>query len=101
MTKGYWLVPMILALAACGSKDSPSNQGELRSDMPLRTAKYYMENRGELADIDAICTAWKASQRPPMSWPSVVVNNCNNADTARTMLLNKAETEKLRKEAGI
>ena len=101
MTRGYWLVPFVLTLAACGSKDSPASQGDLRSDMPLRTAKYYMDNQGELAETDAICTTWKASQRPPASWPAVVVNNCNNVDTAKTLLRNKADTDKLRKEAGI
>jgi len=101
MTKGFWLLPCLMALAACGTKESGSDQGNLPSDMPLRTAKYYMENKVELAEKDAICTTWKASQRPPASWPAVVVNNCNNVDTAKTLLRNKADTDKLRKEAGI
>lgn len=101
MTKGFWLLPCLMALAACGTKESGSDQGNLRSDMPLRTAKYYTENKAELAETDAICTSWKASQRPPASWPAVVVNNCNNVDTAKTLLRNKADTDKLRKEAGI
>lgn len=101
MTKALWLAPIILALAACGTKESGSDQGELRSDMPLRTVKYYADNQGELAETDAICTAWKASQRPPASWPAVVVSNCNNVDAAKTLLRNKADTDKLRKEAGI
>src|SRR3546814_5776598 len=74
MTKGFWLLPCLMALAACGTKESGSDQGNLRSDMPLRTAKYYTENKAELAETDAICTAWKASQRPPASWPAIVVN---------------------------
>lgn len=101
MTKALWLAPIILALAACGTKESGSDQGELRSDMPLRTVKYYADHQGELAETDAICTAWKASQRPPASWPAVVVSNCNNVDAAKTLLRNKADTDKLRKEAGI
>lgn len=101
MTKGLWIIPCLLVLAACGTKEEGKSQDNLRSDMPLRSAKYLMDHKDELAEIDAICTAWKASQRPPLSWPAVVVNNCNNADTARTLLLNKAETDKLRKEAGI
>src|SRR3546814_7971245 len=60
--------------------------------MPLRSAKYFMQNKDELTEVDTICTAWKASQRPPLSWPAVVVNNCNNVDTAKTLLLNKNET---------
>jgi hypothetical protein len=101
MTKAPWLLPCLLALVACGTKESGSGQSSLRSDMPLRTAKYYMDNQGELAETDAICTTWKASQRPPASWPAVVVNNCNNVDTAKTLLRNKADTDKLRNEAGI
>jgi hypothetical protein len=101
MTKGLWLVPCLLTLAACGTKESGSDQGNLRSNMPLRTAKYYVENKGELAETDAVCAAWKASQRPPATWPAIVVNNCNNVDTAKTLLRNKADTDKLRKEAGI
>src|SRR3546814_1678260 len=66
--------------------------------MPLRSAKYFMQNKDELTEVDTICTAWKASQRPPLSWPAVVVNNCNNVDTAKTLLLNKNETDKLRRE---
>ena len=101
MTKVLWLAPIILALAACGTKESKSDESNLRSDMPLRSAKYFMQNKGELTEVDTICTAWKASQRPPLSWPAVVVNNCNNVDTAKTLLLNKNETDKLRREAGI
>lgn len=101
MTKALWLAPIILALAACGTKESGSDQGELRSDMPLRTVKYYAAHQGELAETDTICTTWKASQRPPATWPTVVVSNCNNVDAAKTLLRNKADTDKLRKEAGI
>jgi hypothetical protein len=101
MTKALWLAPIILTLAACGTKESGSDQGELRSDMPLRTVKYYAEHQSELAETDAICTTWKASQRPPASWPAVVASDCNNVDAAKTLLRNKADTDKLRKEAGI
>lgn len=101
MTKALWLTPCILALASCGTKDSSPDQGELRSDMPLRTAKYYVEHQDDLAETDAICRTWKASQRPPASWPAVVVSNCGNVDGAKSLLRNKADTDKLRKEAGI
>ncbi|KMS51781.1 hypothetical protein ACNFJ7_17645 (plasmid) [Sphingomonas sp. HT-1] len=101
MTKGLCLAGLLLTLAACGTKESKSDESNLRSDMPLRSAKYFMQNKDELTEVDTICTAWKASQRPPLSWPAVVVNNCNNVDTAKTLLLNKNETDKLRREAGI
>ena len=102
MSKGYWIIPVVIALAGCGTKEGePSGGKELRSDFELQTASYYMEHRDALAEMDAICTDWKGSQRPPMSWPSVVVNNCNNIDTAKTAIHNKSETEKLRREGVI
>src|SRR3546814_5405958 len=61
---------LLLTLAACGTKESKSDESNLRSDMPLRSAKYLMQNKDELTEVDTICTAWKASQRPPLSWRS-------------------------------
>lgn len=101
MIKAIWLFPVAFGLAACGTKEANSDQGGLQSDMPLRTVKYYMENSDELAKTEEVCTAWRASQRPPASWPAVVVSNCNNSNTARTLLRNKSDTDKLRKEAGV
>lgn len=101
MTRGLCLLPCLLMLAACGTSEPGTERSEPRSDMPLRTAQYYTDNRSEMAEVDAICTDWKASQRPPASWPAVVVNNCNNVDAAKTLLRNKADTDKLRREAGI
>lgn len=96
------MIPVVLALAGCGTKEGDqSGANELRSDMELQSAAYFMEHRDALAEMDAICTDWKGSQRPPMSWPSVVVNNCNNVDTAKTAIQNKSETEKLRREGAI
>ncbi len=101
MIRGLGFAGLLLTLAACGTKEFKTDESKLRSDMPLRSTKYFMQNKGEMATVDSICTAWKASQRPPMSWPAVVVNNCNNVDAAKTLLLNKTETDKLRREAGI
>lgn len=100
MSKVVWLIAPILALSACGGEKTPSSDGGLRSDMPARSASYYMQNRVDLTQDEKICDAWKGSQRPPLSWPAVVVNNCNNVDTAKTLLRNKADAEKLRREAG-
>ena len=102
MKGARWTFPFVVALAGCGSNEStPSGEPELRSDMPLQTAAYYMEHRDALTEMDSICTDWKGSQRPPMSWPSIVVNNCNNVNTAKTAIRNKSETEKLRREGTI
>ena len=101
MTRGLWLIPVLLALAACSTKESTSENGELRSDMSARTTSYYLQHRAELAEMEKICGAWRASQRPPASWPAVVFGNCNSVNSAKTSISNDAETDKLRKEAGI
>ena len=47
------------------------------------------------------CEKWKASQRPPASWPSVVVNNCNSVDLANQLLREKKDREEFKKGMGI
>lgn len=54
MTKGLCLAGLLLTLAACGTKESKSDESNLRSDMPLRSAKYFMQNKGELTEVDTI-----------------------------------------------
>ena len=63
--------------------------------MPLRTTTYLMDHPQEQAELQAVCDRWKGSQQPPMSWPSVVVQNCGNSDLARSSLLRRAETERM------
>ena len=100
MMKAPWLVLGFLTLSACGTKsDEPGNPG-LRSDMPSRTAKYYVDHRSELSDMEQVCAAWQASQRPVASWPAVVSGNCNSVNAAKTTISNQSEIDKLRKEAG-
>lgn len=100
MTKAPWLFLGLLTLAGCGTKsDEPGNPG-LRSDMPSRTAKYYVDHRSELSDMEQVCGAWQASQRPIASWPAVVSGNCNSVNAAKTTISNQSEIDKLRKEAG-
>lgn len=101
MTKALFAVLAIAALAGCGTKNHDADQGGLRSDMPLRSVQYFTGHPQDLAETSAICAAWKASERPPASWPANVINNCSNVDAAKTLLRNKADTDKLRKEAGI
>lgn len=72
MTWARWSVPCLLALAACGTKESGSSDPQLRSDMPARSASFYVEHRDELTEMETVCGAWRASQRPAASWPSVV-----------------------------
>lgn len=100
MTKAPWLLLGLFALAACGTKSDEADNPGLRSDMPLRTAKYYVDHRSELADMEQVCAAWQASQRPVASWPAVVSGNCNSVNAAKTSISNQSEIDKLRKEAG-
>ena len=85
----------IMLLAACSPSGPQEPENGLRSDMPLRTTVYLVDHPQELAELKTICDRWKGSQQPPMSWPSVVVQNCNSSDAARTSLMNRAENEKL------
>lgn len=89
------LGPLVL-VAGC----SPSGP-KLESDIPLRSTAYLIENPQEMERLGVICEQWKGSQEPPMSWPSVVVQTCNNLDFARQMLRRKKDTEKLRRELGV
>jgi hypothetical protein len=93
MTKAPWLIPLLLTLMACEKTDPQGS--ELRSDMPARTIKYYTQNQSEMRDMDSVCDAWKASQRPVASWPSVVMTNCNNIQGAKRSISNRTENEKL------
>lgn len=100
MTWERWSIPCLLALATCGTKESTSDP-QLRSDMLARSASFYVEHRDELADMETVCGAWRASQRPAASWPSVISGNCSSVNTAKISISSDAETQKLRKEAGI
>lgn len=101
MTKGLCVILCVLVLAGCGTKESGSQERELRSNMPARTTSYYLQHRTELAEMEQICSAWRVSQRPPTSWPAVVFGNCNSVNSAKTSISNDAETNKLRSQAGI
>lgn len=90
-----------IALSACSPSEEAQTGDGLRSDIPLRNVEYFMKNDTDRAEMEAVCTAWKGSQRPITSWPAVVTENCNNADTARYQLIQKREREKFKKQMGI
>ena len=98
-------VAAIAALVALASGCSPSEQrqtgDDLRSDMPLRDAPFYMQHDEERAEMAGVCEKWKASQRPPASWPSVVVNNCNNVETANQLIKSKQDRDEFKKGMGL
>lgn len=90
-----------LVLSACTPSENAQNGTGLRSDIPLRSVEYFVNNEPDRAEMDAVCTAWKGSQRPITSWPAVVTENCNNMDSAKYQIIQKREHEKFKKQMGI
>jgi hypothetical protein len=91
----------IITLASCSPSERQQTGDDLRSDMPLRDANYFMQHEQERAEMAGVCEKWKASQRPPTSWPSVVVSNCNNVDTANQLIQSKKDRNEFKKGMGI
>lgn len=91
----------IITLASCSPSERQQTGDDLRSDMPLRDANYFMQHEQERAEMAGVCEKWKASQRPPASWPSVVVSNCNNVDTAHQLIQSKKDRDEFKKGMGI
>jgi len=91
----------IVALASCSPSERQQTGDDLRSDMPLRDATYYTQHEQDRVEMAGVCKNWQASQRPPSSWPSVVVNNCNNVDTANQLIQSKRDRDEFKKGMGI
>ena len=91
----------IITLASCSPSERQQTGDDLRSDMPPRDANYFMQHEQERAEMAGVCEKWKASQRPPASWPSVVVSNCNNVDTANQLIQSKKDRDEFKKGMGI
>ncbi len=51
--------------------------------------------------MQGVCDAWKASQRSPFSWPSVVVETCNNVASANEAIRRKKDRDDFKKGMGI
>ena len=96
-----FVLGIAVVLTACTPSEKAQNGDGLRSDIPLRSVEYFVQNEGERTEMDAVCTAWKGSQRPVTSWPAVVTENCNNMDSAKYQIIQKREREKLKKQMGI
>jgi hypothetical protein len=91
----------IVALPSCSPSERQQTGDDLRSDMPLRDAAFYTQHEQERVEMGGVCEKWKASQRPPASWPSVVVNNCNNVDTANQLIQSKKDRDEFKSGMGI
>lgn len=101
MPRSAIVILLLCGLAACTQSEKAQDGSELRSDLPLRDTKYLIDHPAELQTINSMCGTWKQSQRPPASWPSVVVSNCNNAEGANEYIRSTEERAKFRKEMGI
>lgn len=92
---------LLVLLSGCSPSEQKQTGDDLRSDMPLRDAHYFVDHESDRKEMSSICTKWKGSQRPITSWPSVVVSNCNNVDTANQLIQSKKDQDEFKRGMGI
>jgi hypothetical protein len=95
------IVIAIMAVAGCTKSEEEQGSDSLKSDMQLRDAAFYVDHQAEREEMEAVCIQWKSSQRPPASWPSVVVATCNNVDTANQLLRTRKDRDEFKKGMGV
>lgn len=95
------IATIVVLVSGCSPSERQQTGDDLRSDIPLRDATYLIQHERERVEMVGICEKWKASQRPPASWPAVVVNNCNNVDTANQLLQSKKDRDEFKKGMGV
>ncbi|AOF95413.1 hypothetical protein [Sphingobium sp. RAC03] len=88
-------------ISGCSPSEKDQTGDHLRSDMPLRDVAFYTENQPQRQEMEAVCADWKSSQRPPASWPSIVVSTCNNVDTANELLRSRKDRDEFKKGMGV
>jgi len=88
-------------VSGCSQSEQNQTEDDLRSDMPLRDAAFYMKNQPQRQEMETVCADWKSSQRPPASWPSIVVSTCNNVDTANELLRSRKDRDEFKKGMGV
>lgn len=91
----------IMAIAGCTKSEEEQAGDGLRSDMPLRDVAFYADHQPERAEMEAVCAQWKSSQRPPASWPSIVVSTCNNVESANELLKSRKDRDDFKKGMGL
>jgi hypothetical protein len=105
MPRPYPIMAGIIAgfalLAGCSKSEQQQTGNELRSDMQLHDTAYYVANEAVRVDMQGVCDKWKASQRSPFSWPSVVVETCNNVASANEAIHRKKDRDDFKKGMGI
>jgi hypothetical protein len=88
-------------LAGCSKSEQQQSGGALRSDMQLHDVTYYVTNGPARTEMEGVCNAWKASQRSPFSWPSIVVETCNNVASANEAIRHKKDRDDYKRGMGI
>lgn len=105
MPRPYPITAGIIAgfalLAGCSKSEQQQTGNGLRSDMQLHDTAYYVANEAARVEMQGVCDKWKASQRSPFSWPSVVVETCNNVAGANEAIRRKKDRDDFKKGMGI
>lgn len=94
-------VAILSTLSACSKSEQEQSGDGLRSDMQLHDVAYYVANDAARTEMQGVCDKWKASQRSPFSWPSVVVETCNNVTSANEAIRQKKDRADFKKGMGI
>lgn len=105
MPRPYPITARIIAgfalLAGCSKSEQQQTGNGLRSDMQLHDTAYYVANETARVEMQGVCDKWKASQRSPFSWPSVVVETCNNVTSANEAIRRTKDRDDFKKGMGI
>jgi hypothetical protein len=91
----------VMSIAGCTKSEEKQAGDGLRSDMPLRDVAFYADHQPERGEMETVCAQWKSSQRPPASWPSIVVSTCNNVDSANELLKSRKDRDDFKKGMGL
>lgn len=95
------IAAIVVLVSGCSPSERQQTGDDLRSDIPLRDATYFMQHEQDRVKMADVCEKWKGSQRPPASWPAVVVSNCNSVDTANQLLQSKKDRDEFKKGMGL
>lgn len=99
--RSYGIVLAVIAISSCTKSEENQTGDGLRSDMQLRDVAFYADHQPEREEMESVCAQWKSSQRPPSTWPSVVVSTCNNVDSANEMLRSRKDRDEFKKGMGV
>lgn len=95
------VIASLAFVSACSKSEQQQTGDGLRSDMPLHDVTYYVANNAARVEMQSVCDQWKASQHAPLSWPSVVVQTCNNVASANEAIRQKKDRADFKKGMGI